>query len=129
MTIQEQVEYWIELADQDLPVAESLFKNGHFMWCLYIGHLILEKALKAKYVKDNEITPPKVHDLLKLAKSTKLNLTTENEEFLNRVTDFNIEARYTDYKSKFYKLCTKEFTETNFSKIKETFEWIKKELI
>jgi HEPN domain-containing protein len=88
----------------------------------------IRKALKAKYVKDNESTPPKVHDLLKLAKATKLKLTTENEEFLNRVTDFNIEARYTDYKSKFYKLCTKEFTETNFSKIKETYEWIKKEI-
>jgi hypothetical protein len=43
MTIQEQVTYWIEMAEQDMPVAESLFKNGHFMWCLYIGHLILEK--------------------------------------------------------------------------------------
>ncbi|MBI5403842.1 MAG: HEPN domain-containing protein [Ignavibacteriae bacterium] len=129
MTIQEQVDYWIDLAEQDLPVADSLFKNGHFMWCLYIGHLILEKALKARYVKDNELTPPKVHDRLKLAKSTKLKLTKENEEFLNRVTDFNIEARYTDYKSNFYKLCTKDFTETNFAKIKETYEWIKKELI
>lgn len=128
MTIQEQVAYWIELAEQDLPVAESLLNNGHYMWCLYIGHLVLEKILKAKFVKDNESTPPKVHDLLKLAKSTKLNLTTEDEEFFNRVTDFNIEARYTDYKSKFFKFCTKEFTETNFSKIKDTFEWIKKEI-
>lgn len=129
MTIQEQVEYWIELAEQDLPVAESLLKNGHYMWCLYIGHLILEKILKAKYVKDNESTPPKVHDLLKLAKATKLNLSKDIEEFLSKVTDFNIEARYTDYKTKFYKLCSKEFTESNFSKIKETYEWLKKELI
>ena len=98
------------------------------MWCLYIGHLILEKILKAKYVKDNEKTPPKVHDLLKLANATNLKLSPEISEFLNRVTDFNIEARYTDYKSRFYKLCTKEFTETNFLKIRETYEWIKKEL-
>lgn len=128
MTIKEQVEYWVELAEQDLPVAESLLKNGHYMWCLYIGHLILEKILKAKYVKDNEKTPPKVHDLLKLANATNLKLSPEISEFLNRVTDFNIEARYTDYKSRFYKLCTKEFTETNFLKIRKTYEWIKKEL-
>lgn len=83
------------------------------------------KVLKALYVRDNVKTPPKTHDLLKLAKATKLKLSSEQEEFLNRVTDFNIEARYTDYKSEFYKLCNLEFAKTNFEKIKSFYEWLK----
>lgn len=46
MTIDEQVKYWINLAEQDLPVAISMFEKGHYMWCLYIGHLIIEKVLR-----------------------------------------------------------------------------------
>jgi len=99
MTTEEQVKYWIDIAERDLPVAESLFENGHYTYCLYIEHLVLEKILKAIYVKDNKKTPPKIHDLLKLAKSTKINFTEEQEMFLSRVTDFNIEARYIDYKN------------------------------
>jgi len=128
MTIKEQVKYWIDLAEQDLPVIDSLFEKKHYMWSLYISHLVLEKALKAKFVKDNKQTPPKTHDLLKLAKSTKLVINNENEEFLSRVTDFNIEARYTDYKSKFYIICTKEFSSENITKMKTFYEWLKVEI-
>ena len=59
MTIIEQIEYWINLSDQDIPVAESLLKNQHYTWCLFIGHLVLEKILKAAYLRDNQKHPPK----------------------------------------------------------------------
>lgn len=43
MTVKEQIEYWIKTADHDLKTAEHLFDNGYYMWCLFIGHLVLEK--------------------------------------------------------------------------------------
>lgn len=128
MTVEEQIKYWINLAENDLPAAESMFNNGHNSWSLFIGHLVLEKMLKAIYVRDNRESPPKTHDLVKLAKSTELVLKQEQLEFLNFVTGFNIESRYTDYKSKFYKLCTKEFTSENLKKIKEMYKWLKHQL-
>jgi HEPN domain-containing protein len=64
---EEEIQYWINIAEQDIPVAQSLFDNGHYMYCLYLGHLILEKILKAHYVKDNKKTPPKTHNLVYLA--------------------------------------------------------------
>ena len=104
---------------------ENLFENSHYMWSLYIGHLILEKVIKARYIFDNETIPPKTHDLVKLIKSTKLNVSEDNLIFLNKVNDFNIETRYTDFKSKLYNECNKEFTEINLNKIKEIYQWIK----
>lgn len=125
MTINEQIEYWVSTAEHDLPVAESLFEKGHYVWCLFIGHLILEKIIKAHFVKDTEHTPPKIHDLVKLANRTKLHLTQEQLEFLLRVNNFNLENRYPDYKQNLYKTLTKNYSEENFNKIKEIYFWLK----
>ena len=46
-----QIEYWVDSAVHDLDVAETLFKSGKYDWCLFIAHLVLEKMLKALYVK------------------------------------------------------------------------------
>ena len=125
MTINEQIEYWVSTAEHDLPVAESLFEKGHYVWCLFIGHLILGKIIKAHFVKDTEQTPPKIHDLVKLVNRTKLQLTQEQLEFLLRVNNFNLENRYPDYKQNLYKTLTKNYSEENFNKIKEIYFWLK----
>ncbi|MBE2189046.1 MAG: HEPN domain-containing protein [Desulfobulbaceae bacterium] len=122
------IDYWVQIASYDLATAENLFMTGDYHWCLYIGHLSLEKLLKAVFSQKHEVTPPKTHDLLKLAKLVDLKLTEEQAIFYNRVNDFNIEARYPDEKLNFYKIATKEFTEKNFSRIKEEFKWIKSHL-
>ncbi len=97
-------------------------------YCLFIGHLILEKILKAHYVKDNKKTPPKTHNLVYLAKNSKLELTDDQFEFLDKVNDFNIEARYIDYKNSFYKKCTLTYASENFTLIKEEYKWLSEKI-
>ena len=38
-----QIEYWINSANHDLDVSETLFKNGKYDWCLFIAHWFLKK--------------------------------------------------------------------------------------
>lgn len=128
MRIEEQVKYWVDSAKYDMTVAEHLFEKGDYPWCLFIGHLILEKMLKAIYVRDNQRVPPRIHDLVRLAESTKLTLNEEQKEFLFEANTFNIEARYPDEKSKFYELCTGEFATENFRKIKGVYKWLKSQI-
>lgn len=129
MTIDEHINYWLDSAAHDLDTAEHLFKSGKYDWCLFIGHLVLEKTLKAMFVfKNNNKVPPKMHNLVKLAAIAKINLNQEQEIFLGDVNDFNLEARYPDYKQEFYKKCTKTFTERYFSKIKEYYKWLKSQI-
>ncbi|MDQ3021474.1 MAG: HEPN domain-containing protein [Bacteroidota bacterium] len=109
----------INIAEQDLPVAQSLFD---------IGHLILEKILKADYVKDNKKTPPKTHNLVHLAKNINLEWSDEQLEYFDIVNDFNIEARYIDYKNSFYQKYTPTYTEESFNNIKEQYKWIKEKI-
>lgn len=68
------------------------------------------------------------HDL-ETAEKTTITLTTERKIFLDQVNDFNLEVRYPEFKNEFYKTCTKGFTEPKFSKIKETFQWLKSQII
>src|SRR3990172_6607217 len=124
MDKQQHIEYWLNSASHDLDVAETLFQNSKYDWCLFIGHLVIEKMLKAFYVRDTGQLPPKIHNLPKLAERTALKLSDEQKQFLIDINDFNIEARYPDQKYNFYKLCTKEFAEEYFCKIKEIYKWL-----
>ncbi|MEK6765630.1 MAG: HEPN domain-containing protein [Planctomycetota bacterium] len=124
MNIKQNIDYWLKSASHDMEVAETLFQNRKYDWCLFIGHLVIEKVLKAFYVRDKQEMPPKIHNLVKLAENTKLSLTEDQFAFLADVNDFSIEARYPDAKFSFYQTCTREFTEGQFSKIKEMYKWL-----
>jgi HEPN domain-containing protein len=90
-----------------------------------LGHLILEKALKAAYIKaTGEIIPPKIHNLTRLSELSSLSPDYETEKFLTIANKFHLEGRYPEYKVEFYKTCTKEFAENNFNRIKEIYKWI-----
>jgi len=102
--MRKQVSYWLTQSDNDLPVAESMLDNGHYTWSLFIGHLVLEKIIKAIYVKEHQKIAPRIHDLVKLAKSTSLKLSDEQLIFLSEVSDFNMEGRYPDEKNEFAKI-------------------------
>ena len=129
MNIKEHVEYWLDSAENDLSAAEQLFSSTKYDWCLFIGHLVVEKTLKAYFVykNDNKI-PPKIHNLLKIAEKSNLILTDEQKLFLDEVNDFNLEVRYPEYRKEFYKICTKEFTGKYFTKIKDFSKWLKSQI-
>ncbi len=116
MPYKKEIDYWLKAAAHDLDVAETLFQNCKYDWCLFIAHLVLEKTLKAFYVRDNQKMPPPIHKLDILISKTKLSFTDAQINFLRWVNEFNIEARYPDKKFTFYKLCTKKFTDSYFKK-------------
>lgn len=123
MEKKDHILYWAESSKNDMASMRNNFLSGNFDWALFIGHLALEKMLKALWVKNNESNfPPRTHNLLKIAREAKCPLDDAEELFLNRVNNFQLETRYPDYKFDFYRQCTKEFTEDNMKQI-ETF-WL-----
>jgi HEPN domain-containing protein len=119
------INYWIESAQRDFKTMNNLFKSNDFHWALFIGHLVIEKLLKALYIKKKNAQPMFTHDLLRLAKKIGLELTETEINMMDTITTFNINARYDNYKYNFYKICTKEFTEEwikNISKLKKWLE-------
>lgn len=107
---------------------QNLYKKKDYNWSLFIGHLVIEKLLKAYYVKHIDPTPPFTHDLLRLATKAKLGLSEDQKNILDTLSAFNIRARYDDYKLKFYKMCTKKFSKEWIATIKEFRKWMKEKL-
>ena len=95
---------------------------------MFLGHLVLEKLLKAHYVKNNKKHAIFTHDLLRLATLAGLELNEETEEWLDEISTFNINARYDSYKKDFYQLCTREFTTLWSERIKKLRLWLMKGL-
>jgi HEPN domain-containing protein len=124
----EIVKYWIDLSDVDFKAMNSLFENAHYVWALFVGHLVIEKMLKAYYVKVVDSNVPKIHHLLQIAERSELELSDLQKDFLLEVTAFNIKTRYPDYKQRFYKKATKDFAEQYLYKIKEFRTWLSKKI-
>ena len=122
MTKEEHIQYWIEDSERDLETAKSMLGSRHYDWSLFVGHLAIEKLLKALWIQCNQSnTPPKIHNLLRLADGAKLILTEDEKQLLGEVNEFQIETRYAQFKLEFYKKCTPPFTEEYLKKIEEFY--------
>ncbi|MCF0049980.1 HEPN domain-containing protein [Dyadobacter sp. LJ53] len=119
------IDYWIKSSDDDFETMTAMFDSKRYAWSLFVGHLMIEKLLKAMFVKINNEFPPFTHNLLRLAEKSSIELTEERKLFLLSVTAFNINGRYDDYKMSFQKTCTPEFTRNWIERLKENRLWIK----
>ena len=84
------IDYWLNSASHDLDAAETLFQNEKYDWCLFIAHLVLEKALKAFYIKNTGELPPRIHDLVRMVDMANIEFEEDTLEFMDAVNTFNI---------------------------------------
>ena len=106
----------------------SLFNSGIYHWALFLGHISIEKLLKAYFVKEKGKHAPAIHNLYCIAELSDIELTDEFADWLDAITLFNINARYEDYKREFYKQCSKEYAILWIERINDIRIWIKKKL-
>jgi HEPN domain-containing protein len=124
MTRDELIAYWLESAEDNFRSMQNMFASGEYVWSLFVGHLCIEKLLKAYYVKSVDAKIPRIHDLYKLADRCGLEMTEEQKDALQYVGMFNIEARYEEYKREFHQKCTRAFAEKSIVTIKELRTWL-----
>jgi HEPN domain-containing protein len=120
------VNYWVDSSDEDFETMIAMFDSKRYSWSMFVGHLMMEKLLKALFVRVNNEFPPFIHNLLRLAEKCRLDLNEENTLFFATVTAFNINARYDDYKMSFQKTCTPEYTAKWIEQIKIKRLWIRR---
>ena len=119
------IDFWASEAEEALNVAKHLFEKKDHSYALFFGHLAVEKIIKAILVKNTDQQVPRSHNLLRLAREAHIETNDEQRHALIRITAFNLESRYPDYKKEFRKKCTLQFTVLELEKIREVFTWLK----
>jgi HEPN domain-containing protein len=120
--INELVIYWKKSAEHDYKTMLGLFRIKRFSDCLFYGHIVLEKILKAHVVKNTKKDAPRSHNLLYLAKIADLEIDKKTRDFLVVVNRFNMRTRYPDFKFDFYKICNLSYTRDNIKEIKKLYK-------
>ena len=124
----DKVQYWLDLCDDNLITAKWLLQGKRYLDMAFFCNQITEKSLKAIVASITTETPPKIHDLHKLAKLGKINeqLNDEQRLFLDDISKYQIEARYPETKEQIFKTLTAEKCGQMLEETEEFLCWIKK---
>ena len=100
MTREEKVQYWLDIANEDIDLGEFLFQSRRWLYSVFMCHQVIEKMLKAYWTATHDDVPPYIHEHKRLAELCGLywKMSDEQRDFLQEIRPMNIEARYPDYK-------------------------------
>jgi HEPN domain-containing protein len=131
MTIEDKIQYWIHLSDEDIKTAKVMLRGGRRLYVGFMCHQVIEKIFKAAYVKIHEDSPPYTHKLSLLATQAGFmdRLTEEQLSFIMKLEPLNIEARYPDYKSDLEKQLTRSVCTVLLEQTIELQQWTKEQLL
>lgn len=118
---------WYFQSDYDLETAVDMFKSGRFVYCIFMCHLSLEKALKGLLIKTTGEFPSKSHNLIYFVEKIGIKFSDTNYEFLFILNKISVPTRYPDNLKKLFAEYTKERTESILTQTKEVQLWIKQQ--
>lgn len=120
-------EEWYFQSDYDLETAVDMLKSGRTVYCIFMCHLSLEKALKGLLIKKTGEFPSKTHSLMYFVEKMGLQLDDSVYEFVFTLNKISVPTRYPDDLRKLFATYTKEKTESILNKTKELQLWIKQQ--
>jgi HEPN domain-containing protein len=114
-------------SDYDLDTATDMLASGRNVYCIFMCHLSLEKALKGLLIKKTGEFPSKSHNLIYFVDKIGLEPEDHYFEFLFMLNKISVPTRYPDDLRKLFTAYTKERTESILNQAKEVQLWIKKQ--
>jgi HEPN domain-containing protein len=123
--IPKQIEYWVRIAEEDFEVGSNLVKAGKTRHGLFFIDLAIEKMLKACVCKNQNKTPPKIHNLISLYQLADLEANTERQDALGAINRFCLEGRYPE---EWTAVPDKKEVQRYLKMAEQLIEWLKKQL-
>lgn len=118
---------WYYQSDYDLETGEDMLKSGRTVYCVFMCHLSLEKALKGLYIKRTAKFPIKSHSLVFFIEKIGLEISRDYYDFIFMLNKISVPTRYPDDLGKLMTSYTRERTESILIKTKEIQSWIKQQ--
>jgi HEPN domain-containing protein len=91
--INKTVNHWITASDRDFGTIIHLYEAKDYHWALFIGHLVIERLLKAGVVTKTKDHAPFTHDLRKLAKLSGIEFDQKQIKWFDTISTFNLNVR------------------------------------
>ena len=125
MTIDEKIQYWINLSNNDLRVAHTLLQGKHYLYTGFMCHQIIEKIFKAYYTKLQSDAPPHSHDLRYIAIAADFwkDLSDAQQSQVIELLPLQIEARYPEYKNRMAQSLTEAKCKQLVEQVKLLQQW------
>jgi HEPN domain-containing protein len=122
-------EEWFLQSDYDLETAIDMFKTGRYIYCIFMCHLSLEKALKGLLIQRTGEYPSRSHSLIYFVERIGLQISDTRYEFVFTLNKISVPTRYPEDLRKLIASYTKEKTDEILNLTKETQAWIKQQLM
>ena len=123
------IKYWVDTANKDWIAIKKMLECRSYVHALFFMHLVLEKLLKAHWVKDNKGNhPPRTHDLVKLHSESKVQMKDVDMDFLRIMNDFQLEGRYPEHTQKLFREYKHKKTYSIFTAVNVIRKCLLKEL-
>ena len=125
--MEQQLKYeeWFFQSDYDLETAQYMLQSQRNIYCIFMCHLSLEKALKGLFIKRLNQFPPKLHDLMYFVKELALEPEDTHMDFLKRLNKKGVTTRYPEDLKKMMKEYSYKQTEDIFQQTMTIQQWIK----
>ncbi len=126
---EQHIQYWKTSANEDWETALVLLNGKRFAFCLFSLHLVIEKLLKAVWIKESITnTPPFTHDLIRLAEESAIELSAEQLDFLSVINSWNIRGRYPDFTNALQHSATAEYIKKQMEKVNDLKKWLEEKI-
>jgi len=123
MGVAEQVKQWLAEADIDLAAASGLLEDGPHARSAFFSQQAAEKALKALYMFVHRATPPKTHDVGKLA--ADLCAPDGLKSAAEPMTGDYMASRYPDAAPAVGSAYTRQLAESRLGDARAIVEWVR----
>jgi len=128
MDAQAKFKYWLDIAQYDLYVAESMLNCGHWLYVVFMCQQAVEKLVKGLYSFYLPDTPPHLHNIKTIASRIEPSLPTaipaDTMDFFDDLTAYYLNNRYPDYISKLSSQISEMEAAEVMAKAKEVFAWL-----
>lgn len=107
-----------------------MYQTGRWLYVAFMCHQVIEKTIKAYWCGTQTTDPPYTHNHMRLADGCGLYemMNDEQRDFLDTITNYNIEARYPEDKAELAKTLTIEFCRKMIDDTRKIQLWIKEKL-
>ena len=127
--MEQQLKYdeWFFQSDYDLETAQYMLQAERNVYCIFMCHLSLEKALKGLFIKRLNQIPKNMHDLLYFVEKLELKLQKAQEEFLIWLNRMAITILYPENLKDMLKIFPYKQTDSIYRQTKSIQQWIKQQ--